>query len=142
MTVRAATAEDVPAIAVIQALSPEASQWDPASYLGYDCMVATTLPDGGGTARVLGFLVARQIAPGEREILNLAVEPSERRRGVARALLRAELGRGKNRWFLEVRESNSCAIRLYANAGFRVTGRRESYYHDPPETAIVMKFNS
>src|ERR1035437_2782538 len=49
MTVRAATAEDVPAIAVIQALSPEASQWDPASYLGYDCMVATTLPDGGGT---------------------------------------------------------------------------------------------
>ena len=31
---------------------------------------------------------------------------------------------------------------LYQNAGFRVAGRRESYYSDPPESGIVMKFNS
>ncbi len=135
MTVRAATVEDLAAIAEIQAQSPEASQWDPKSYLGYDCLVAED-------SDILGFLVTRQTAPGEREILNLAVDPSQRRRGVARKLLEAELGRQKNQWFLEVRESNVGAIKLYQSAGFRVAGRRESYYRDPPETGIVMKFDS
>jgi ribosomal protein S18 acetylase RimI-like enzyme len=135
MMVRAAKVEDLAAIAEIQALSPEAAQWEPASYLHYDCLVAIEFP-------VLGFLVTRETAPGEREILNLAVDPSRRRRGVARALLRAELGRGKTQWFLEVRESNQSAIKLYEDAGFRVAGRRESYYRNPPETAIVMKFDS
>ena len=135
MTVRAATAEDLEAIVAIQAFSPQASQWEPGMYLSYECLVAAD-------PHVLGFLVARQTAPGEREILNLAVDPSERRRGVARALLQAELRRGKNQWFLEVRESNSHAIRLYESAGFRVAGRRESYYRDPAEPAIVMQFVS
>ncbi len=91
---------------------------------------------------VFGFLVARQIAPGEREILNLAVDPTQRLRGVAHALLRAELGREKTRWFLEVRASNKGAIALYQKAGFRVAGRRESYYSSPLEAGIVMKFDS
>ena len=135
MTVRAATPEDLVAIAQIQARSPEASQWEPDSYLNYDCIVMAD-------PHVLGFLVARQTAPGEREILNLAVDPTQRRRGAARALLEAELGREKNQWFLEVRESNASAIALYQSAGFRVAGRRESYYSNPPESGIVMKFNS
>ncbi|HSR07501.1 MAG TPA: GNAT family N-acetyltransferase [Bryobacteraceae bacterium] len=135
MNVRAVTLEDLAAIAEIQARSPEASQWDPASYLDYDCVVATD-------PHVVGFLVTRQTAPGEREILNLAVDPPQRRRGVARALLLAELGREKTQWFLEVRASNRGAIVLYQNAGFRVAGRRESYYSNPPEPGIVMKFDS
>ncbi len=135
MTVRAATPEDLAAIAEIQARSPEASQWDPESYLAYECLVAID-------PRVVGFLVARQTAPGEREILNLAVDPSQRRRGVARALLQAELEREKNQWFLEVRESNQSALDLYRSAGFRVAGRRESYYNNPSEPGIVMKFDS
>ena len=136
MTVRGATADDVAAIAAIQEASPEASQWDPASYLDYECSVAA----GGG--RVLGFLVVRQIAADEREILNLAVDPSERRHGVARKLLENELRRVKTRWFLEVRASNSSAIKLYESAGFRKGGRRESYYSNPAETGIVMMFDS
>src|ERR1700690_2235108 len=110
MTVRAATAEDLAAIAAIQEASPEASQWEPASYLDYECSVAA---EGG---RVLGFLVVRQVAEGEREILNLAVDPAERRRGVARKLLESELSRAKMRWFLEVRASNSSAVKLYESA--------------------------
>lgn len=136
MTVRAATAGDVAAIAAIQEASPEASQWDPASYLDYECSVAAS------GERVLGFLVVRQIEPDEREILNLAVDPAERRRGVARTLLESELRRAKTRWFLEVRVSNSSAVRLYEGAGFRMTGRRESYYSNPVEPGIVMKFDS
>jgi ribosomal-protein-alanine N-acetyltransferase len=130
-----AVVEDLVAIAEIQAQSPEASQWDPASYLTYECLVALD-------PHVVGFLVARQTAPGEREILNLAVDPPQRRRGVARALLQAELGREKTQWFLEVRASNKGAIVLYQNAGFRAAGRREAYYRDPPEPGIVMKFDS
>lgn len=136
MTVRAATADDLAAIAAIQEASPDASQWTPASYLDYECSVATS----GG--RVVGFLVVRQIAPDEREILNLAVDPAERRRGVARKLLTNEVERAKNRWFLEVRASNSSAIKLYESAGFRKAGRRESYYSNPLESGIVMKFDS
>ena len=135
MNVRAATPEDLAAITEIQALSPEASQWEPENYLDYDCTVAFE-------TRVIGFLVTRQTAPGEREILNLAVDPSQRRRGVARVLLEAELGRERNQWFLEVRESNQNALKLYQSAGFRVTGRRESYYSNPPESGIVMQFDS
>lgn len=136
MTVRAATADDLAAIAAIQEASPEASQWDPASYLDYECWVVAS------GERVVGFLVVRQIAPDEREILNLAVDPAERRRGVARTLLESELRRAKTRWFLEVRVSNSSAIGLYEGAGFRMTGRRESYYSNPAEPGIVMKFDS
>jgi ribosomal-protein-alanine N-acetyltransferase len=136
MTVRAATADDLPAIAAIQQASCEASQWDPVSYLDYECSVAAS----GG--RVLGFLVVRQIAADEREILNLAVDPAERRQGVARKLLKNELQRAKTQWFLEVRESNSSAIKLYESAGFRTAGRRESYYSNPSETGIVMRFDS
>jgi ribosomal-protein-alanine N-acetyltransferase len=136
MNVRGATADDLAAISAIQKASPEASQWDPASYLDYECSVAIS----GG--QVVGFLVVRQIAPNEREILNLAVDPAERRRGVARELLESELRRVKCKWFLEVRTSNSCAINLYENAGFRAAGRRESYYRDPVESGIVMTFDS
>ena len=136
MTVRVATVEDVAAIAAIQEASPEASQWDPASYLDYECSVATS----GG--RVLGFLVVRQISEDEREILNLAVDPAERRLGVARKLLETELQRAKTHWFLEVRVSNSSAVNLYESAGFREAGRRETYYSDPIESGIVMKFDS
>ena len=135
MTVRPATTEDLAAIAAIQSRSPEASQWDPPSYLIHDCLVAQE-------TRVLGFLVARRTAPDEREILNVAVDPGERRKGIARALLEAELGRGGNHWFLEVRESNSCAIKVYQSVGFRAVARREAYYSNPPEAAIVMKFDS
>jgi [ribosomal protein S18]-alanine N-acetyltransferase len=136
MTVRRAMMDDLAGITAIQEASPEASQWDPASYLDYECWVATS----GG--RVVGFLVVRQIATDEREILNLAVGPFERRRGVARKLLETELRRAKTQWFLEVRASNSSAIKLYESIGFHSAGRRDSYYSNPSESGIVMKFNS
>ncbi len=135
MTVRSATAADLPAIARIQAASPTASQWDPADYLAH-CLLAE---EGGET---LGFLVIRPVAADEYEVLNLAVDPSARRRGTARRLLEHALAQRHGAWFLEVRESNSGAIEFYAALGFQRAGRRANYYRDPPEAAIVMKFNS
>ena len=108
---------------MIQASSPEAAQWDPASYLDHDCRVATRLTGGPGDL-VLGFLVVRQTTPGENEILNLAVDPAARRTGVARGLLEDALARTRGLWFLEVRASNAAALRLYESAGFERAGRR------------------
>ena len=131
--IRPATSDDLPAIAAIQRASPEASAWDP---LGYTCSVA--LKDG----HVAGFLVTRETAPDECEILNLAVHPSYRRRGIARNLVNHVLQRAPANWFLEVRESNLPAISFYKSLGFRHVGRRENYYNEPSEAAIVMSFFS
>ncbi len=61
---------------------------------------------------------------------------------MARQLLETELQRAKMQWFLEVRASNSSAIKLYESAGFRRAGTRESYYSNPVEPGIVMSFDS
>jgi polysaccharide biosynthesis protein PslH len=138
LLLRAAAQEDLGAIARIQAASPEASQWEPRSYLALDCTIASLRE----TSEAAGFVVFRTIAPGEREILNLAVEPSMRRRGVARRLLEEVLSREEGSWFLEVRESNAGAIALYEVLGFRPMGLRKNYYSEPSEAGIVMRFLS
>jgi ribosomal-protein-alanine N-acetyltransferase len=136
VTLRPATPADLASISAIQQASPEASQWDPASYLAHACTVAEI----GGT--VAGFLVSRETTPGEHEILNLAVDPALRRLGVARGLLNHHVASGLGRWFLEVRASSTAAIRLYESVGFRRSGRRENYYSNPSEPAIVMQWDS
>ena len=140
MLVRSATAEDLDAIGRIQAASPEAAQWLLGAYLEFECTVAVL-------GQIVGFLVARQTAPDEREILNLAVDPAYRRRGIARRLLEHQLiehrlRQAKVSWFLEVRESNAPAIRLYESLGFLACGRREDYYSNPVEAGIVMRIYS
>ena len=90
----------------------------------------------------MGFLVARTLAADEREILNLAVAPDFRRKGVARALLDSALQGFRGGVFLEVRESNGVAQEFYKSLGFKELSKRTGYYDSPPETAIVMKFHS
>lgn len=137
MTIRPATAEDLPVMAAIQGMSPEASQWNPLTYLEYSCTICEL--DG----MVQGFLVVRTVAPGENEILNLAVHPPGRRRGIAKALLEQAFGAIAGDWFLEVRESNAAAQKLYQRLGFSTAGTRPGYYQDgpkrSPESAIVMR---
>jgi [ribosomal protein S18]-alanine N-acetyltransferase len=136
LEIRPASPADLPEIARIQTASPEAARWKPESYLGYDCLVATL----GG--HVTGFLVARRTAPGEMEILNLAVEPEARRSGVATALMREALAHHRGEVFLEVRQSNEGARALYRSLGFQDAGIRQRYYVDPPEDGIVMRLQS
>jgi ribosomal-protein-alanine acetyltransferase len=131
--IRAATGDDLPAIAAIQGSSPEASQWQTECYLDHDCLVAVV------EGRVVGFLVTRATAPDEGEILNVAVEPTFRRSGIGWMLMETLLASARKAWFLEVRESNYAAINLYKTLGFSPSGRRENYYHEPVEAAIVMR---
>jgi ribosomal-protein-alanine N-acetyltransferase len=137
MTIRPAAPPDLPAIERIQSSSRHAAVWAP---LDYACNVAEE--DG----HVVGFVVTRQVTPSEpeveSEVLNLAVDPSYRRQGIGAALVTAAIANAPGGWFLEVRESNIAAIELYKSLGFKPCGRRQNYYNDPPESAIVMSFFS
>lgn len=95
----------------------------------------------GGQRLLLGFLIY-WLVHDEIHVLNVASEPSQRRRGVARALMRACLSSGAQAGArlatLEVRRSNAPAIALYNSLGFRSAGIRPNYYADEGEDAIVM----
>jgi len=134
--VRRGGAADLAAVAAIQAASPEAAQWPVDDYLGQELRVALV------GERVAGFLAGRRLAPGETEVLNLAVAPEFRRLGVARALVQAWLREWGGDVWLEVRESGTGARTFYQLLGFEQVGRRQEYYATPPEAAIVLKFHS
>ncbi len=134
--IRRGGADDLDAVAAIQQASPGAAGWKVADYLEQEFLVAL---EG---SRIVGFLVARTLVAGEREILNLAVAPDFRRKGVARALLDRALEGFCGEVFLEVRESNGVAQKFYKSLGFKELSKRKGYYENPPETAIVMKFHS
>jgi ribosomal-protein-alanine N-acetyltransferase len=91
---------------------------------------------------VAGYLIGREAA-GAGEVLNLAVAPEFRRRGIGDALLQAGLGSFRRSQveevFLEVRESNTSARALYSRHGFRPVGQRSAYYRNPREDALVLR---
>lgn len=127
--------EDGAAARRIATQSPQAARWPSGDYAGFPAWVAEA------DAAVAGFVVAR-VAADEMEILNLAVDPGKRRRGLGGALLDEALDHGRRsgcrRVFLEVRESSPAARGLYERRGFIICGRRPRYYSDPEEDAILM----
>lgn len=128
---------DAGAVARIQEADPETPRWDPRGGPAFEVVVAEV------AGEVAGFAVWRRTAPDEGEILNLAVAPAWRRRGLARRLLEhmiAAASTGQARaLFLEVRESKQAARALYRAAGFTEYGRRPRYYSQPVEAAILMR---
>ena len=140
--IRALRPEDAGAVAEILRRSPEAVFWPESSVrevLGWQGVLGLACEVRG---EVVGILIGRQVSD-VAEVLNVAMAPERRRRGEGGALLRAAVvefrKRGVNRVFLEVRESNAAGISFYANHSFFQTGRREGYYRDPVEAAIVME---
>ena len=79
----------------------------------------------------------------ELRLMDLAVDPAARRRGLARTLvsyaLRFAQARGAVRAVLEVRASNQPAQSLYEQFGFRKLALRENYYSHPAEDAVLME---
>jgi ribosomal protein S18 acetylase RimI-like enzyme len=138
ITIRSAQPADAPLLSGIEERCFPEPHWDAESFLRYDCIVA--LMDGV----IAGFLVSRLVfssavgPAGEREILNVVVDIPYRRKGLGKLLLATELERGGIH-FLEVRESNAGARRLYENHGFQDVSIRKHYYQSPRENAILMK---
>ena len=92
--------------------------------------------------RVTGY-IGSQTSIDETDVMNVAVHPDCRRRGIAEALINALVAELKNRGshalMLEVRSSNAPAITLYEKLGFVQVGCRKNYYRNPKEDALILR---
>ena len=144
LLVRRAGLADVTAIwAIEQASFPTPwSRWSFLAELGHGnshTLVAGPAPPQPW--QTWGYLIF-WVVLDEMHILNLAVAPDRRRRGIARRLLAEGLAQARElgaalAW-LEVRTSNLAAQALYESFGFREVGRRPGYYDDTHEDAILL----
>ena len=141
--VREFRSEDAEVASEILLGAREAASWSSqalAEFMRQPGAFALTSERGGMPT---GFILGRLVSD-EAEVLNLAVREQHRRQGEGRALLVALLRRFSescvSRVFLEVRESNLGAIEFYEQMGFRRSGRREGYYQEPQEAALVFEW--
>lgn len=94
--------------------------------------------------KVVGYAGA-VIAVDEGSITNIAVDEDYRRYGIASELM-SQIGkclkdRAVTQVFLEVRESNYAAIKLYEGCGYYEVGVRKNFYRKPDENGIVMRLD-
>ena len=91
---------------------------------------------------VAGY-IGSQTVMDESDMMNVAVHPDHRRKGIAEALVLSlveELKQKGSRCLtLEVRASNAPAIALYEKLGFSQIGRRKNYYRNPREDALILR---
>jgi ribosomal-protein-alanine N-acetyltransferase len=90
--------------------------------------------------RIVGYMICSRYDT-VWHVMNVAVDPDERRQGIASALLAELYERVRDplaRYTLEVRRSNQAAIELYERDGFRAAGLRRRYYQDNGEDALIM----
>ena len=138
--VREFRAEDAAAASEILREAPESAGWSIQALVEFMPLPGAVALMSERAGRPTGFVLGRLVA-NEAEILNLAVREECRRQGEGRALVEELLRRfaksSVSRVFLEVRESNRGAIEFYERMGFRQLGRREGYYQEPQEAALV-----
>lgn len=92
---------------------------------------------------ILAGYVGSQSVMGWADMMNLAVAPDYRRKGVGAALVEELIRQLKANQVtcltLEVRVSNEPAIGLYEKLGFAEVGRRPGYYRNPKEDALILR---
>ncbi len=141
--IRAAAPADIERIAAIEAES-FSCPWPAADFRREMENSWARLWVGEADSGVAGYLLAWFIPP-QAELHKVAVAEGFRRQGVAVALLdhmlaEARQGGVETVW-LEVREGNRAAIRLYERTGFLRAGRRRDYYQGPREDALVFQLD-
>jgi len=135
--------EDFPEVEAIEASSFEAG-WTPTAFqreIETNRLARYIVVREGGSGRIVGF-AGLWLVVDEAHIVTVAVSPEERRHGYGRLLVHGliELARaeGMDSATLECRESNDAARSLYAKYGFYEVGRRDRYYADNGEDAVIM----
>lgn len=122
---------------------------DPDKWNGAACREELQLPDrfcfkawDPTRKKTAGFVIGRLVAE-EAEVFKFAVHFSYRRRGIGALILKHALEflwtKETNNCFLELRQSNVSARKLYEKAGFKLYSRRRDYYCAPSEDALLMK---
>jgi len=74
------------------------------------------------------------------EMIKLATRADCRKKGLATRLLAKAKAMGKEKIFLEVRQSHGDTIRFYEKNGFRTLSLRKNYYRDTNENAVIMVY--
>lgn len=149
LIVEDATTDDVAAMSAIHGAAFQRSWSDDeiAALLRDDAVLALVARRSSpfSARRLVGFAIARKAAE-EAEILTIAVQPRNQRRGIGRALIENLLRRlyaeRVTELFLEVDVGNAAAVALYRRLGFRVVAERTGYYRDPNgnrSAALVMR---
>jgi [ribosomal protein S18]-alanine N-acetyltransferase len=141
LKIRKMTLDDLEQVVAIDQVSfslpwpPRSFQFELTDNPASRCWVAEL--DG----RVVGMLVGWFIVD-EIHIATIATHPDFRKQGIGEKLLAFALQSAKDEGaassFLEVRESNTAALELYRKFGYVEDGRREGYYKDNDEAAILM----
>ena len=92
--------------------------------------------------KVIGY-VGSQTVLGETDMMNIAIHPDHRKRGIAteliEGLIQALKERDSHSLMLEVRASNEPAKSLYTKLGFELVGVRRNYYRNPKEDALILR---
>ena len=132
---------DLREIEQILAVSSEAADWSAEALADALRRHPTYFFVARAESRIAGFACGRVVAD-EAEILNLAIRPELRNRGIGKELVSKLLHtftlQGVAQVFLEVRKSNATAIAFYHHLGFRQVGERPGYYQNPTEPALVL----
>ena len=134
---RRAEKKDIPALALAEKACFPQDFWSENALLSH-------FESAAGGAFVIekdGALCAYllvSVSPPEGEVLRIAALPPFRRQGYAKRLLAFFLDT-VSLCFLEVRESNTPARRLYEALGFTLSGHRPHYYQNPTEDACLYK---
>ena len=144
--VRVATIQDIHTLMSIERESPAAAHWSEAQYRA--ALEGSASPERVSLVIeedcVLGFIVGRVLGD-EWEIENVVVAKAAQGQGLGWQLMQKLLDlariRSARSAFLEVRESNRAARRLYEKSGFVPAGRRKSYYTNPPEDALLFRYS-
>ena len=145
LVIRPFRVDDAVAASEILLEAPEAAAWSASMIreLLASAGVAGLIAERSG--RASGFILGRAVLD-EGEILNLAVARPNRRHGEGTALsqemMKSFAAWGVQRVFLEVRESNLAAIGFYKKLGFAQVGRRDGYYCEPIEAALILEHST
>jgi ribosomal-protein-alanine N-acetyltransferase len=140
--IRRLTLRDLAAIEEIERVS-YATPWSRSMFAG-ELAKPSSICIGAfddETGALLAYLIISRYVDAWH-VMNVAVAPEQRRRGLATALLnhlfRITADEDRRGYTLEVRASNDGAIKLYERLGFKARGIRRGYYTDNREDAVIM----
>ena len=142
MRIRPATADDLPALMVLEEAGfPVAERWSAQAWRSELAGTDRWVRVGIDQDRVIGVISVQILVP-DSDLMRIVVDPRRRREGLATRLVTAAVDHaaaaGASAMMLEVRHDNDAAIACYGRAGFEQLTSRDHYYGQDRH-ALVMR---